>query len=109
MMRKILVLLTPLALMGCATTSLYAPKTACSDLVEDIYTEPVPDAPAPMEGSTGLDTLKSWITFGVSQTAAKQTEYERAQEARGIIKRCEERDREAIEKSQKKGLFGLRD
>jgi len=54
-----------------------------------------------------LDTLKSWIGFGGAQTAGKRTEFERAQAARVIIRRCEERDRAAIEGAKPKflGLF----
>lgn len=64
----------------------------------------MPDAAAPREGETALDTLKSWIGFAGAQTAGKRTEFERAQAARGIIKRCEERDRAAIERARPKFL-----
>lgn len=77
-------------------------------MVEQVYNQPVPDAPAPTLGATDLDTLKNWINFGVAQTGAKRTEYERAQAARDIIRRCEERDAEAIKESKPKflGIFG---
>jgi len=67
----------------------------------------VPDAPAPRESETVLDTLKSWIGFAGAQTAGKRTEFERAQAARAIIRRCEERDRAAIERAKPKflGIF----
>ena len=109
MKRLMLTLLTPLVLTACVSSPpIYAPKTGCSELVEDTWTEPVPDAPAPTEGETVLDTLKSWINFGVAQTAAKKTEFERSQAKVGIIHRCEERDQKAIERAQPRGLFGLR-
>jgi hypothetical protein len=97
----------PLALAGCATTSVFAPKSSCSDLLDGTWETPVPDAAAPREGATPLDTLKSWIGFGGAQTAGKRTEFERAQAARAIIKRCEERDRAAVNKARRKvlGLF----
>lgn len=96
-----------LALAGCATTSVFAPKSSCSDLLDGTWDTPVPDAAAPREGATPLDTLKSWIGFGGAQTAGKRTEFERAQAARAIIKRCEERDRAAIERAKPKflGIF----
>lgn len=87
---------------------IYAPKASCSELVEDVFTEPVADAPLPQEGENVLDTLKSWINFGVAQTAAKKTEYERGEAKVAVISRCEQRDREAIEQAQPRGLFGLR-
>ena len=73
-------------------------------MLDGTWEEPVPDAPAPREGTTPLDTIKSWIGFGGAQTAAKRTEFERAQAARQIIKRCEERDREAVKKARPKFL-----
>lgn len=87
---------------------MYAPKSSCSSLAEKVWTEPVPDAPAPVAGETPLDTLKNWINFGVAQTANKQTEFERSQAKFQLIQRCEERDREAIDDASPKGLLGLR-
>lgn len=100
-------MLMPLALGGCVSTSVFAEGGDCSALVAGLWEEPVPDAPAPRAGPTDLDTLKSWIGFAGAQTAGKRTEFERAQAVRGIIKRCEERDRRAIEKARPKflGLF----
>lgn len=97
----------PLALTGCVTTSVFAPKTSCSELIADTWNTPVPDAAQPVEGPTDLDTLKNWINFGVKQTAGKHTEFERSQAKTGIISRCEVRDQKAIEKSKPKflGIF----
>lgn len=97
-------MLMTLALAGCARTLVYAPKSSCSALLDGTWEAPVPDAPAPREGATPLDTLKSWIGFAGAQTAGKRTEYERAQAARTIIKRCEARDREAINRARPKVL-----
>lgn len=76
-------------------------------MLDGTWEQPVPDASAPREGDAPLDTLKSWIGFAGAQTAGKRTEFERAQAARAIIKRCEERDRTAIERAKPKflGLF----
>ncbi len=97
-------MLMPLALAGCVSTSVFAPKSSCSELLDGTWETPVPDAAAPREGATPLDTLKSWIGFAGAQTAAKRTEFERAQAARAIIKRCEDRDRTAIERARPKFL-----
>lgn len=101
-----MLMLTLLALTGCARTLVFAPETSCSSLLDGTWEEPVPDAAAPREGPTPLDTLKSWIGFGGAQTAGKRTEYERAQAARQIIKRCEERDRAAVQRARP-GFLGL--
>lgn len=95
------------ALAGCATTSVFATDSSCSSLLDGTWETPVPDAAAPRQGVTDLDTLKSWIGFAGAQTAAKRTEFERAQAARAIIKRCEARDREAVKRSRPKflGIF----
>ena len=107
MKRLMFTLLTPLALTACVSTTVFAPKTSCSEFVADTWKEPVADAPAPVEGSTVLDTLKNWINFGVQQTAGKRTEFERSQEKTALIQRCEVRDQKAIEKSKPKilGIF----
>ena len=97
----------PLALTSCATVSVFAPKNSCSQLLEGTWETPVADAPAPREGTTPLDTLKSWIGFAGAQTAGKRTEFERAQAARRIIGNCEDRDKAAIERAKPKflGIF----
>jgi hypothetical protein len=96
-----------LALAGCATTTISATPSACSDLLEGTWQDPVPDAAAPQQGPTDLDTLKNWIVFGLAQTTGKRTEYERAQAARTITRRCEGRERTAISRAKPKflGIF----
>lgn len=100
-------MLMPLVLAGCVSTSVFAPTSNCSELLDGTWESPVPDAAAPREGATPLDTLKSWIGFGGAQTAGKRTEFERAQAARQIIKRCEARDRDAVKRAKPKflGIF----
>lgn len=94
-------------LASCVTPSIYAPKSKCSSLVPQSWSKPIADAKAPEQGSSMLDTLKSWIGFGASQTEKKQAEFERKQVSVNLIKRCEERDAVAVEKAQKKflGIF----
>lgn len=79
------------------STSVFAPKTSCSQLVREVWAEPVPDAAAPVEGVTELATLQRWINFAIEQTAGKHTEYERGQEKQELQERCEQRDLEAID------------
>lgn len=97
-------MLTPLALTGCVSTSVFAPKSSCSQLLDGTWEAPVADAPAPRAGADDLDTLKSWIGFAGAQTAGKRSEYERAQAAREVIRRCEDRDRTAIDRARPKFL-----
>lgn len=90
----------PLALAGCVSTSISATRTSCSALVAGLWDAPVPDAAAPREGATPVDTLKNWIAFAAEQTSGKRTEYERAQAKQAIIERCEERDRQAVKRAR---------
>jgi len=96
-----------LALPSCVTTSVFAAKSSCSELLDGTWETPVADAAAPQEGPQILDTLKSWINFGGAQTAGKRSEFERAQAARRIIRNCEAMQQEAIEKAKPKflGIF----
>ena len=110
-MRKISILLMPLALTACVSTSVFAPTTSCSSLVPDEFRERTEHTPAPEKGADPLDTLKNWINFGVGQTAKVEDSDDRRIAAIGIIERCEERDREAIKRAApgKLNLSGLRD
>ena len=77
-------------------------------MVHNLWDEPVPDAPAPIEGPTELATLQSWINFAIEQTAGKHTEYERGRAKQELTERCEQRDQEAIDDAKPKflGVFG---
>jgi len=92
------------------STSVYAPTTTCSSLVPDTYREATEHTPAPEKGDDALATLKNWINFGIGQTAKVETSDDKRIAAIEIIERCEERDREAIEKASpgKLDLLGLR-
>lgn len=96
----------PLALTSCVTTSVFAPKSKCSELLDGTWDVPVPDGVAP-KGIDDLALFKNWVNFALTQTAGKRTEFERAQAARGIIRRCEDMMAEAIEDSKPKflGIF----
>jgi len=95
------------AVTGCVSTSVFATKTDCSSLVPDGWRSGVPNAPAPAQVDNDLDRLKGWIGFGVTQTGQLEKANGRTADAIGIVERCEERDREAIERSRPKflGLF----
>lgn len=97
-------MLMTLALTGCVRPLVFAESADCSGLIDGLWEEPVADAPAPQRGKDDKETLANWIGFAGAQTAGKRTEFERAQNARAIIARCEERQRAAIEKSKPKFL-----
>lgn len=87
-----------LVLGACAKTTVFVPSISCSSLVPKTWNSPVDDAPAPKEGTTVLDTLKSWIQFGTAQTANKRIEYDRATQTKAIIRQCEDRWNASIKK-----------
>lgn len=105
-----------LVLIGCAHSSVYVTKADCSDLVPKEWRNGVASAPAPSGGAQSpsqdeneamVETLKRWINFGLAQTGNLVTANSRTDDAIGIIERCEQRDREAIEAAKPKflGLF----
>lgn len=60
-----------------------------------------------MQSSDELERLKAWINFGIAQTGQLTIANSRTSDAIGIIERCEERDRQAIEDAKPKflGIF----
>ena len=100
-------MLIALAVMGCAQSSVYVTKGDCSRLVPDAWRDGVQSAAAPVEASDDLEKLKAWVNFGLAQTGNLVIANSRTTDALGIIERCEQRDREAIEKAKPKflGLF----
>lgn len=94
--------------MGCVTSPpIYAPKTPCSELVPSEYHERTKHAPLPHMGLTDLDTFKNWVTFGLLEAQNVETSDDKRIAALDIIKRCEDRDREAIEETADRGFLGL--
>lgn len=77
-------------------------QSACSTLLPSEWREGVAGAPFP-DGSTVGD----WIAFGDAQTGQLDKANDRYRAAVGIVERCEERDRQAIERSKPKflGIF----
>ena len=107
-MRKISILLMPLALAACVTSPpIYAPRTPCSELVPQEYREKTQHAPAPELGASDLGTFKNWIAFALLQTANVNNADDKRIASIEIIERCEARDREAIEETQDRGFLGL--
>ncbi len=73
---------------------------ACSQLLPAEWEKGVPGAPLP----EGL-SLGDYMRFGDAQTGQLEKSNERYRSATGIIKRCEARDREALEQLSKKKKF----
>ena len=92
---------------GCVSNSVYATKADCSSLVPSEWVAGVGNAPLPPEVTDELDRLKGWINFGVAQTGNLEVANSRTADSVGIIARCEERDRKAIEDAKPKflGIF----
>lgn len=65
------------------------------------------NAPAPAQSDDALQRLKNWIGFGAAQTGQLEKANGRTVDAIGIIARCEDRDKAAIEKSKPRflGIF----
>lgn len=99
-------LLASLALSGCVSSSVYATKSDCSQLVPAAWRDGVPNAAPPPQSPDELEQLKAWINFGIAQTGNLQTANSRTADAVGIIERCEARDREAIENADR-GFLGI--
>lgn len=75
---------------------------ACSELLPSEWLAGVAGAPLP-DG----DTVGDWVAFGDAQTAQLDKSNERYQAAVGIVSRCEDRDRRAIERARPRflGIF----
>lgn len=75
---------------------------ACSELLPAEWLEGVDGAPLP-EG----ETVGDWIAFGDAQTAQLDKANDRYRAGVGIVARCEERDRRAIEQARPRflGIF----
>ena len=89
------------------SNSVLAAKSDCSHLVPSAWRAGVVNAPAPTQTEDELERLQGWINFGIAQTGQLEIANSRTDDAIGIIERCEERDRQAIEDSKPKflGIF----
>ena len=92
---------------GCVSNSVFAAKSDCSELVPSNWRTGVASSPLPPETEDALKRLQGWINFGIAQTGQLEIANSRTADAIGIIERCEERDRKAIENAKPKflGIF----
>jgi len=93
-----------LAVTGCVTSPVYAPKNSCTRLLPSEWEDGVGHAPAPAAQETDLERLREWTRFATAEAAQVEKADGRYTAAIGIVRRCEERDREAIEDSRPKFL-----
>lgn len=89
------------------TSAVFAPKNSCTALLPTAWESGVDNASPPRRATTDLDNLKEWTKFAIGQTGQLQKSNERYVAAVGIVQRCEDRDKAAIEKSKPKflGIF----
>lgn len=82
--------------------ALIATPSACSSLLPADWLDGVASAPLP-EGNTVGD----WLVFGDAQTERLDAANGRYKAGVGIISRCEERDKQAVDKSRPRflGIF----
>jgi hypothetical protein len=98
-MRRLIPFLA-LLLGGCVSAGpIIATPSACSSLIPDAWAEGVEGAPLP-DG----DEVGDWIVFGDQQTGRLDVANGRQADTLAIIERCEERDREAVQRSRPRFL-----
>lgn len=103
---------------GCVSSPpIIADKAPCSTLVPQEWRNGVTGAPGPAEIvlppvshpdaiQAYADLAREWMKFGVGQTGQLQKANGRTADAIGIIERCEERDRAAVDRARPK-LLGI--
>ena len=101
--RPFLPLFATLACAACVgAPPIVTAKSACSSLLPSDWEKGVEGAPIP-DGETVAD----WVAFGDAQTGQLDKANDRYRAATGIVRRCENRDREAIAQSRPRflGIF----
>jgi hypothetical protein len=105
-MRRGLMLLLPLTLSlpGCGLFAVGRPivnaqSVGCSDLVDE-WMKPVAGAPLPTGG-----TVADWQVFGDQQTGNLDMANDRIVNGHATIKRCEQRDREAVARATRRRIL----
>lgn len=101
-MQKVLIsaLILPLSLQGCGLF-VGGPRIAtanavgCSSLLDPEWAKGVEGAEPPTE-----DTVGAWMIFGDQQTGKLDVANDRTKAAIGIVRRCEERDAQALKKAK---------
>lgn len=105
-MARVSLLLAASAMLGLTACAggppIVATPSACSALLPNDWRDGVPGAPLP-DGNTVGD----WVAFGDAQTAQLDKANDRYRAATGIVSRCEERDRQAVERARPRflGIF----
>lgn len=79
-------------------------SSPCSSLIPRLWAEPVPSAALPQEPSDERD----WMAFGVAQTGALRTANGRTSDVIGIVRACEVRDAQAVERIKRPWWARLR-
>lgn len=92
-----------LLLVGCAGTPIVtAMPNSCASLLPQEWKQGVAGAPLP-EG----DTVGDWITFADQQTGKLDIANDRTKSAIGIVERCEQRDKLAVERATRRRFLGI--
>jgi hypothetical protein len=95
-----------------------AKSSDCASLVPGEWEKGVEGAPIPAASppkpatladqlAQAIDQLKSWVGFGVDESNRRVQANGRTKDAIDIIRRCEERDRQAVQAARPKvlGIF----
>ena len=102
-MRPFLPIFAALACAACVgAPPIVTAKSACSSLLPIDWERGVEGAPLP-DG----ETIADWVAFSDAQTGQLDKANDRYRAATGIVRRCEERDREAVARSRPRilGIF----
>ena len=117
--RLLLVASLALGVAGCVTAPpIVAAASQCSELLPAEWEQGVegatvpadaPPEPADLPGKLAhaLDQLKAWAGFAVEESARREMANGRTKDSIGIVRRCEERDRKAVQSAGRRflGLF----
>jgi hypothetical protein len=100
-----LMLLPLLGATACAGGALTVTgqSAGCASLISDNWRQGVEGADLPPVNATVGD----WIAFGDEQTGRLDMANDRTVSTIGIVERCEERDRQAIERATRRRFLGL--
>lgn len=80
-----------------------AQSAGCSSLVPTEWREGVAGADLPLAQSV----IGDWIAFADAQTGKLDQANDRTSATIGIVARCEERDRQAVERATRRRFLGL--
>ncbi len=86
-----------LLLTGCAGPTVLSTPNSCANLLPAEWKQGVIGAELP----TG-DTVGDWVAFADAQTGKLDMANGRTRDAIGIVERCEERDRKAVERATRR-------